>query len=102
MDPVCTRRHWLLQATLVPCALLSVLACKEQEFACDNVTGLSPEQIQIRTNLAYVDRSTNPKSTCRNCQHYVPPTSGAGCGTCKLMPGPTHPQGFCKIWVQLL
>jgi hypothetical protein len=75
-----------------------VSACQEKEFACDSVTGLAPQGIAVRQNLAYVDRTKIPEQRCDNCQQYVPAAAGQ-CGGCKVMPGPTHPAGYCKVWV---
>lgn len=83
-----------------PLGLLPIAACQEKEFACDSTMGLSPQQLAVRTQLAYVDRTPNPEADCANCQHYVAAPSAGECGTCKVMPGPTHPKGFCKVWVK--
>jgi hypothetical protein len=95
-------RHWSRRQLLVlgPASFAAVVsACQEQEFACDATTGLTPEGIAIRQNLAYLDRTKNPEQRCDNCQQYVPASSGQ-CGGCKVMPGPAHPLAYCKVWVQ--
>jgi hypothetical protein len=92
-----TRRQLL---SVLPATFVSVgSACQEKQFACDNATGLTPDGITVRQNLAYVDRSKLPEQRCDNCQQYIPAAAGQ-CGGCKVMPGPTHPLGFCKVWAE--
>jgi hypothetical protein len=88
--------------------LLATVSCTKKQFACMDVTGLSADEAQARMTLAYTDSSTDPKKTCATCQQFVEgvPARGAssppwleakeGCGTCKLLKGPIHPNGNCK------
>lgn len=92
-----TRRDWLAVA---PVALLgTVSACQEKEYACSSTTGLMPEGLVVRQKLAYIDRTKNLEQRCDNCQQYVPAPAAGQCGGCKVMPGPAHPLGYCKVWV---
>jgi hypothetical protein len=95
-----TRRRWLSLGAGFPAALWVAVACDEKQFACDQVVGLTPQGIGVRQNLAYADRSKNPEQNCANCQQWVPAPASGHCGGCKVMPGPVHPQGFCKVWVK--
>jgi len=72
-----------------------VEACKKEPFGCMNTTGLSPDEVQARTNVLYADLSTDKSKTCEKCHQFV---AGKGCGTCKLLKGPIHPEGTCKAF----
>ncbi len=78
--------------------VLDIGCKKEPSFACLDTTGLTPDEVQARTTLAYVDTATEPGRNCVACQQYVAPPSGSGCGTCKVLKGPVHPQGGCKVF----
>jgi hypothetical protein len=96
-----TRRKVLATSVGAPGAFLLLLAgCSEKEFACDHAVGLPPESLAIRQNLAYQDRAPKPELTCDNCQQFVPAQDSEVCAGCKVMPGPTHPKGTCKVWAQ--
>ncbi len=80
---------------------LVLLGCRREALlpaACTDTTGLSAEQRQVRTTLAYVDSATEPGKDCERCQHYVAATQEGSCGGCKLLPGPVHPRGYCKVF----
>lgn len=68
-------------------------------FACTDMTGLTEEQIQLRTNSNYVDKSPHEDKRCSNCQLFMVPAEGEQCGTCQILPGPIHPDGYCDLWV---
>lgn len=85
-------------------AILS--ACKKEEkkaepaaVSCNDTTGLTPEDIQQRTNLQYVDQTPDPTKRCDGCALYVAPAAGAACGGCNLVKGPIAPAGYCTSWV---
>ena len=91
-----TRRRWL--KVVVPAALgLGVFGCKKEEFKCDDVAGLTPADIEARKALQYKDHSDTPEHACKNCAQYVEP-EGSGCATCRVMRGPVHPEGSCKVF----
>jgi hypothetical protein len=79
---------------LVLLATASTVSCKKP-FLCTDTSKLSPEEAQNRITLGYADTATDPKKTCANCQQYVP--SDDGCGGCKILKGPIHPNGSCKV-----
>ena len=81
------RRQFLL--------VLATVSCSKKQFTCTDVTGLTPDDIQARTTLAYSDFSTDVKKTCATCQQFVE-ANKEGCGTCKILKGPVHPNGSCK------
>jgi hypothetical protein len=91
-----SRRHWL--QVLLPTALgLSGWACEAKSFRCDDLTGLAPGDIEARKNLDYKELAEKPELACRNCAQYVPP-SGSNCASCRVMRGPVHPEGWCKVF----
>jgi hypothetical protein len=99
-----TRRDFLLRASALGVASVgagSVLAAcggKEQAAGCNDLTGLTDQEIQMRTQLQYVEVSTLPDKLCDNCQLWVVPAAGAACGGCQLIKGPIAPAGHCVSW----
>ncbi len=72
--------------------------CKKTEFRCDDTSGLSEEDAQLRAALEYQDRSPHgERKNCANCAFF----RGADddqCGSCTLVKGPIHPLGYCNSW----
>ena len=68
---------------------------------CDDLTGVSPEEIEKRKKLAYVNKSPLPDSQCSNCALYIPPKEGKGCGGCLLFKGPVRAEGYCAYWAPI-
>jgi hypothetical protein len=102
MDEKLSRRDLLQQsATLGAFAVLGVSACNKAPaaFACMDTSGLSAADVQVRTALGYVDSSTQPGKMCSGCQQFVAPAAAGTCGTCKVVKGPIHPNGYCKSFV---
>jgi hypothetical protein len=94
-----TTRRALLggAAGSVALGLLSIGCKKKKEPAsCTDTTGLSPADVQARSALGYVDRSPFPGKDCDDCQQYVGAREDGACGSCKLLKGPIHPEGYCK------
>lgn len=95
-------RREVLRSTihLVVIGSASVLfhGCTKPEFHCDDVSGLSEEDAQLRAALEYQDRSPfGEKKSCSDCAFF----RGAGeeeCGACTLVKGPIHPLGYCNSW----
>lgn len=58
------------------------------------------EHKMLRESLAYVDSSPVSGRTCDNCKVYVNQINNESCGGCKVVPGPIHPKGWCKAWLQ--
>ena len=94
--PTTTRRRWL--QVVLPTALgLGGMACKEEQLKCDNVGGLAPADIEARKNLQYKERADTPEQACKKCSQYLP-AEGSGCATCRVVRGPIHPDGWCKVF----
>ena len=71
----------------------------EASFSCEDTSGLTEQQIQMRTNAQYVDDSPHEDKRCDNCQLYKQPEAGQQCGGCQVIAGPIHPKGYCNLWV---
>jgi hypothetical protein len=101
-----TRRQ-LLQRTIVflPVAAgtASLLAaCGGKDLVCTDVSGLTDAQRATRTQQEYVEQSPHGNTKdCLNCRFLTSQRTEDACGTCQLVPGPIHPRGYCKSWVQL-
>ncbi len=65
---------------------------------CNDLTGLTDQEISVRTTLQYVEVTENPDQNCLNCNFYSQ-EEGASCGACTLMKGPIAPNGWCASWV---
>lgn len=70
----------------------------EAKNPCDDLTGVSPEELAKRKKLAYVNKSPIPDSQCANCALYMPPAAGKACGGCLLFKGPVRAEGYCAYW----
>jgi hypothetical protein len=95
-------RRVLLQTTVrlavVGSAPLLLQGCQEEEFGCEDTSGLKPEEVELRTTLEYRDRSPHGEAkNCANCAFFV--VGGKDqCGQCTLVRGPIHPLGYCGSW----
>ncbi|MBM4361363.1 MAG: high-potential iron-sulfur protein [Deltaproteobacteria bacterium] len=94
--PSLGRREALLAALGLPV----VAACGgAKEFSCDDARQVSAAEREKRTAQQYADRTTRPGERCAGCTQYQGPPSGS-CGTCKLLPGPVHPEGWCRVFAR--
>jgi hypothetical protein len=66
--------------------------------ACSDLTGLTEQEVAMRTQLQYVAVSADPAKHCVGCALYVVPVAGAACGGCTLIKGPIAPEGSCLSW----
>ena len=94
---VSRRRLFVLGGSAL--ALLGATGCSKGPSSCNDVSGLSADDAKVRTTLEYVDKSPQPDKTCEKCQQYNKPADSNACGTCKVLKGPVHPQGYCKVFV---
>ena len=78
-------------------ALPAFVACSRGP-KCDDTSGLSPEDVKTRTDVAYVEHSLEAAKRCDVCIQFVGGSPG-GCGTCKVVKGPINPAGTCKLFV---
>jgi hypothetical protein len=69
------------------------------EDPCNDLTGVSDEELKKRQSLGYVTKTPIPDNFCGNCSLYIPPTSEGGCGGCLLFKGPVYAEGHCVQYV---
>jgi hypothetical protein len=50
----------------------------------------------MRTELHYVEASTDPGKQCAGCAFFS--NLQGGCGTCQILNGPANPNGHCDSW----
>jgi len=79
-------------------ALLGTAACGKGPSFCNDVSALSAEQQTSRTGLGYEDTTSQPGKTCVKCSQYVAAEKVSDCGHCKVLPGPVHPNGYCRAY----
>ncbi|HEY8072621.1 MAG TPA: high-potential iron-sulfur protein [Labilithrix sp.] len=89
-------RRYLLRGAIA--SLVSAACSKKVPATCMDTSGLPAEAVQIRTSLAYVEPSPLEGKRCDNCRQYVTPKEEGSCGTCALLKGPVHPNGYCKVY----
>ncbi len=68
---------------------------------CNDTSGLTAAEIQMREGLGYVDTSPMPEKVCTNCAFWEPAPPNELCGGCQLMAGPIHPDGYCNSWAPI-
>src|SRR6266700_1384563 len=51
---------------------------------CEDLSGVSENDIEARTKLGYVKKSSFPDKVCSNCNLHIPPAAGKECGGCLL------------------
>ena len=76
-------------------------AAAQQKNPCDDLSGVSAEEIEKRKKLAYVNKTPIPDSHCSNCTLYLPPAKDKPCGGCMLFKGPVRPEGYCAYWAPI-
>jgi hypothetical protein len=90
------RRELLLFAGIV--GVGASVGCKKSDpVSCAAVGQLSPEEQASRDTLQYVDIAPTRDRTCQQCRQWLPQEEG-GCGACKVMKGPVHPKGTCRLF----
>ncbi len=98
-DRISRRRLVVLGATTL--TLLLTGACKKgPPESCNDETGLTPDEVAVRKSLEYQDHTPFPDKSCAECAQFVAPASPDQCGACKVMKGPVHPRGYCKVFVK--
>ncbi len=79
-----------------------LVACGGEEessggLSCNDTSGLEAAAVASRESQAYTDSSPNADQNCANCNFYTAGAAGA-CGTCAVVQGPIHPDGYCNLW----
>jgi hypothetical protein len=73
-------------------------ACTKPELHCQDVSGLSETDAELRNQLEYRDDSPyGEKKSCSSCAFYKAGKKNE-CGQCTLVKGPIHPLGYCNSW----
>lgn len=67
------------------------------ELTCTDTSGLEQAAITTREAQNYVDQSPNADQNCANCRFYTAGQAGE-CGSCQVVQGPIHPEGYCNLW----
>lgn len=109
-----TRRHFIKNAMSLGGLLLGGVfifsncgdgkkpATEEKKpTSCKDLSGVSPEEIDKRKKLGYVEKSPIPDSKCGNCKLFLPPGKDEHCGTCSLFKGPVEVEGYCTYYAPL-
>ena len=94
----CTSRRRLLLFSASTLALIAGVGCKKSAPATCPASSLTPDDLHLRTVLGYVNSSPDAAKTCAKCEQYVPADP---CGTCKVVKGAIHPEGYCRVFVAL-
>jgi hypothetical protein len=78
----------------------SVIGCKKsaavESLACTDVSTLAEPDRTAREAVGYADRCAETAKQCEACRYFV--SASAGCGGCKLVRGPVHPMGTCRVF----
>lgn len=101
-DSVTRRRFLASTGALLGLGPL-VAACGDPVAAatCEGYDALTPQDLQTRAALGYVDASPKPAELCTNCRLYNAPAGGSACGGCQLFQGPVAPLGWCTSWAPI-
>lgn len=82
----------------LPATVASLASCKSKPN-CNDLTGLSTDEVNQRQNVAqYTEHAADPAKKCSACVQFLPGAQNA-CATCKVVKGPIDPEGGCKLWV---
>lgn len=95
-----TRRAWLGGAATAVVAIVGAAACKGEPLVCDGLPSVAPADVPLRKTLEYVDTSPQPERACDGCTFYTAPSAPDTCGGCKVVRGPIHPKGTCKLFAK--
>lgn len=69
---------------------------------CEDLSGLTEGDLQVRKSLSYVAVSPYSAQVCDNCQYWIAAKEGAECGGCVSLRGPIRPKGYCSYWAPIV
>lgn len=69
-----------------------------QPTSCDDLSGLSEEELKPRETFGYAKESPITDSRCSNCKLWLPDKKKENCGKCLLFKGPVFAAGYCTYW----
>lgn len=91
--PLVSRREFV--ATLSFLSTGAAAACsKKAQFSCLEASSLTQADKEMRQRVGYVDTAPTPDRECSRCIQFI--EADQGCGTCKILKGPVHPNGTCR------
>ncbi len=98
-DRLYSRRDALrkVSLTVIAAGAWGSIGCGKKELTCTDTSGLSADEAAARKTLEYTDKAPDPSKLCSNCLQFTPGAPNA-CGGCKVLKGPVHPSGWCKVW----
>lgn len=104
MRDILSRREVLRQTAAfgVMGAFGATAACGKEKHAtisCNDTTGLTAGEVQLRTVLAYADISPEAGKACARCIQFLPGPTPDACGGCKILKGPVNPKGSCRSFI---
>lgn len=73
----------------------------QKKNPCDDLSGVSAEELEKRKKLAYVNKTPIPDNHCSNCTLYIPAAKDKPCGGCMLFKGPVRQEGYCAYWAPI-
>jgi hypothetical protein len=94
------RRALFGRAVAALAVLMGLPGCHKKALVCDDLSGLTAAEVQLRKTLLYVDASPTPDKACMNCNLFVASRQDDSCGACKVLRGPIQPNGTCKMFLQ--
>lgn len=65
---------------------------------CDDLSGLSEQDLNLRKTYGYLPKSPVPDNQCSNCNLWLPNEANPSCGKCLLFEGPVYAEGHCTSW----
>jgi hypothetical protein len=65
---------------------------------CNDLSGLTKTELEVRQSLGYVPVSVEPDKFCGNCRFFKPEDQPNGCPGCQLFKGPINTKAYCKSW----
>jgi len=80
--------------------LFSACGSKSEPDSCSDVGSLGEAEKTARSALQYSDQSPQADKHCRDCQLFLAPPEPSQCGSCQVVKGPIHPNGYCTAWAK--
>ncbi len=92
-----------LHLVVVTSSARILTGCKggDKTLTCTDISDLSSTERETRNAQKYSDKSPHSDKTCSNCNFNVPSPEANACASCKIIPGPVHPDGYCNGWAKI-
>ena len=65
---------------------------------CQDLSDLAEDEMALRSQMGYTDRSPFEDRNCVNCSLFVKSDKSLACGSCLAMKGPVADEGYCTVW----